>query len=80
MFGLEDKGKKNQAFEFDLEKELKKDDKRKKEVLDQIDQRTQELKGALREGRASENFDQCGVLLQGYAALGKVINRACRKK
>ena len=77
MFGLEKKG--NKPFEFDLEKELKKDEKRKKEVLDQIEKRTLELKEALREGRASENFDQCGVLLQGYAALGKVINRSCRK-
>ena len=77
MFGLEKKDKK--PFEFDLEKEVRKDDKRKKEILDQIEKRTQELKGALREGRASENFDKCGIFLQGYAALSKVINRACRK-
>ncbi len=79
MFGLEKKGDKNQPFEFDLEKEVKKDAKRKKEILSQVDKRSAELKEALRDGSASENFDKCGVLLQGYTALGKVINRACRK-
>ena len=73
MFGLEKKG--SQPFEFDLEKELKKDSKRKKELLDHFEVKTKELKAALREGKAEENFDQCGLFLQGYAALTKVVNR-----
>ncbi|MEM7174888.1 MAG: DUF5398 family protein [Chlamydiota bacterium] len=73
MFGLEKKGK--QPFEFDLEKELKSDPKRKEKLLDHFATRTKELKSLLREGKAEENFDQCGLLLQGYAALTKVINR-----
>lgn len=73
MFGLEKK--KNKPFEFDLEKELK-SSKRKKEVLKLCEEKTAELKNALREGKASENFDQCGIIMQGYAALEKVVKRA----
>ncbi len=72
MFGLEKKRKK--PFEFDLQKELKKT-KRKKEILDLVGTKSQSLKEALRTGEASENFDQCGVILQGYVALAKVVNR-----
>ncbi|WP_420422056.1 DUF5398 family protein [Simkania sp.] len=73
MFGLEKK--KNKPFEFDLEKELK-STKRKKEVLTICEERTKQLKEALREGTASENFDQCGIIMQGYAALEKVVKKA----
>lgn len=76
MFGLESKEPKR--FEFDLEKDLKKSGNAKK-VLDQIDARSNELKSALREGKASENFDQCGVLLQAYDALARVVKRTTRK-
>ena len=77
MFGLENKEPKR--FEFDLEKQLKKNDSETKKVLSQIDTQSNELKSALREGKASENFDQCGVLLQAYAALERVVNRTTRK-
>lgn len=72
MFGLEKKRKK--PFEFDLQKELKKG-KRRQEILELIETKTQSLKEALRSGKASDNFDQCGIILQGYASLAKVINR-----
>ncbi|MDN3508568.1 MAG: DUF5398 family protein [Candidatus Neptunochlamydia sp.] len=80
MFGLEkNKGKdKPKHFEFDLEKELKQDHKEKKRILDQIEVQTNHLKTALREGTASEKFDRCGVLLQAYATLKRVVNRATR--
>ena len=78
MFGLE-KGKSNpKQFEFDLEKELRSSDKEKKKVLDQIDMQTNGLKTTLREGTASENFDKCGVLLQAYGALERVVKRIAR--
>ncbi|MGE0197135.1 MAG: EscE/YscE/SsaE family type III secretion system needle protein co-chaperone [Simkaniaceae bacterium] len=77
MFGLENKEPKR--FEFDLEKQLKKSDSETKKILGQIDKRSNELKSALREGKASENFDQCGVLLQAYAALERVVKRTTRK-
>ncbi|MCB1115796.1 MAG: DUF5398 family protein [Chlamydiia bacterium] len=81
MFGLEkEKDKKGpQRFEFDLEKELKTSDKEAKKVLDQIEAQTNQLKATLREGTASENFDKCGVLLQAYAALKRVVNRTTKK-
>jgi len=77
MFGLENKEPKR--FEFDLEKQLKKNSSEKKKVLSQIDAQSNELKSALREGKASENFDQCGVLLQAYAALERIVKRTTRK-
>lgn len=80
MFGLEkekDKGK-PQRFEFDLEKELKGKPEEKKNVLNQIQAQTNQLKTTLREGTASENFDKCGVLLQAYAALKRVVERTTR--
>lgn len=73
MFGLEKK--KNKPFEFDLEKELK-SSKRKKEVLLICEEKTRELKEALRDGKAADNFDQCGIIMQGYAALEKIVKKA----
>ena len=77
MFGLENKEPKR--FEFDLEKQLKKSEVETKKVLSQIDAQSNELKSVLREGKASENFDQCGVMLQAYAALERVVKRTIRK-
>jgi hypothetical protein len=77
MFGMEKKTRK--LFEFDTEKELRKDDKKRKEFFEHIEKQSNELKAALREGKASENYEQCGILLQGYAALSKVMERACCK-
>lgn len=72
MFGLE-KGK-NKPFKFDLEKELK-SRKRRKEILAICETKTNALKETLREGKASENFDQCGIIMQGYGALKKVVEK-----
>ena len=72
MFGME---KKKALFEFDLEKDLKKDPKKKAALLKEIEAKTQSLKTHLREGTAAENFDQYGILLHGYSALQKVVNR-----
>ena len=74
MFGLESKDQ-PQRFEFDLEKDLKEKPNEIKKILTQIDSQSKEIKSALRSGAASENFDQCGVLLQGYEALERVVNR-----
>ena len=80
MFGLEKEKEKDkpQRFEFDLEKDLKGKPQEKKRVLEQIDAQTNQLKTTLREGTASENFDKCGVLLQAYAALKRVVERTTR--
>ena len=78
MFGLEKKGK--DVFEFDLEKELKSNPSKVKELLKVVEERVSDIKKSLRSGAGSEDFDQLGVLLHGYTALQRVINRLARTK
>ncbi len=78
MFGLEKKGK--ALFEFDLEKELKGNPTKIKELQKTIEGKIQEIKTALRQGTASEDFDNYGILLHGYAALQRVLTRIANKK
>jgi hypothetical protein len=78
MYGLE---KKERAlFEFDLEKDLKKDPSKAKELLKTVEGRIQGIKTSLRGGTNSEGFDQLGVLLQAYVALQKVLTKVANKK
>ncbi len=78
MFGLE---KKQRAlFEFDLEKELKEDAQKKQALTKAVEEKIQEVKNILRQGSKTEDFDNYGILLHGYAALQKVINRMQTKK
>jgi hypothetical protein len=78
MFGLEKKGK--ALFEFDLEKELKADHAKCKELLKATEGKILEIKNSLRQGSASEEFDQKGVLLNGLVALQRVLTRIANKK
>jgi hypothetical protein len=78
MFGLEKKGK--GLFEFDLEKDLKANPSKAKEMLKTIETRIGEIKNSLRQGAGSEDFDKLGVLLHGYAALQKVLTKIANKK
>lgn len=78
MYGLE---KKERAlFEFDLEKELKSNPSKAKELLTMVDERIQAIKSTLRQGTSSDGFDNLGVLLNGYAALQKVLTKIANKK
>jgi hypothetical protein len=78
MFGLEKKGR--ALFEFDLEKELKDNPSKAKDLLKTIEGRIQEIKNTLRQGTESEDFDKFGILLHGYAALQKVLTKLATKK
>ena len=78
MFGMEKKEK--ALFEFDLEKELKTSPSKKQELLKTVEEKIQELKATLRQGSASSDFDNYGILLHGYSALQKVTNRISQKK
>jgi len=78
MFGLEKKGR--ALFEFDLEKELKSNPSKAKEVLKTVEQRINDIKNTLRQGAAAEDFDKLGILLHGYAALQKVLTKVSNKK
>lgn len=73
MYGLEKEP--NKKFDFDLEKDLKKNPQRSKEVVDGAEKHVQELKKLLREGHNEKEFEQLGVLLHGYVALQKVIRK-----
>ena len=78
MYGME---KKTQGpFEFDLERELKTDPPKAKELLKATEERIHELKGLLRQGSDTADFEQYGVLLHGYAALQKVLTKVANKK
>jgi hypothetical protein len=78
MYGLE---KKERAlFEFDLEKELKGNSSKAKELLKTVEHRIHEIKNSLRQGAGSEDFDKLGILLHGYAALQKVLTKVANKK
>ncbi|MES2121660.1 MAG: DUF5398 family protein [Chlamydiota bacterium] len=78
MFGLEKKGK--ALFEFDLEKELKAEPTKATEMLKKVEGIVQEIKTSLRAGSSSEDFDQLGILLHGFASLQRVLNRIANKK
>jgi len=77
MYGMEDyskqKSKPNQPT-YELERELK-DSKTRKEIVDKCEQRVNTLKAEIRSGAQKEMYDQLGLLLQGYMALKKVINK-----
>jgi hypothetical protein len=69
-----DKSKKKQD-DFDLEKELKSNPATMKATRQQIETRIQTLKNSLRAGEDRESFDKSQVLLHGYMAAQKVVNR-----
>jgi HPt (histidine-containing phosphotransfer) domain-containing protein len=78
MYGLEKKGR--ALFEFDLEKDLKGNPTKIREMLKTVEGRIQEIKNTLRQGAESEDFDKFGILLHGYAALQRVLTRIANKK
>ena len=78
MYGLE-KNKKN-PFEMDLEKELKKDIGKARSLLKETEQKVQEIKGLLRQGSKGSEFDDLGILLNGYLAMETVLKKFINKK
>lgn len=79
MFGMEKKqSKATEKFQFDLEKELSKEEIRL-ELAKRIESRVVRIKEILRNGSKKEDFDQLGVLLNGYHSLTIVLGRACQE-
>ena len=78
MFGLEKKKQPKGPFQFDLEVELKTDPVKAKQVLKDVEHKIQELKQLLRQGAETEDFDEYGIMLHGYAALQRVLNRVLK--
>ena len=75
MFGLE---KEKKPFQFDLEVELKKDKNKARKRLDEIEERIHDVKKEIREGKNSKELDDLGVILHGYTATKKVLNKALK--
>lgn len=78
MFGMEKKAKDPKIFVFDLEKELESEEKRK-ELAARIQARITRIKEILHQGSKKEEFDQLGILLNGYHALAIVLGRATQE-
>lgn len=72
---FEKKQNKTGMFAFDLEKELKSDHAKAKELLKEIDHKEQQLKNAIRHGASKEEFEKMGIYLKAYQALHKVVTR-----
>ena len=71
MYGLE----KEKKFDFDLEIEIKKNPKRKKEIIDNAKEKAEYIKKQLKAKEKPDNFEELGVLLNGYDSLKKVIEK-----
>ena len=78
MFGMERKPKEAKGFVFDLEKELGSEERRR-ELAKRIESRIQRIKDILHKGSKKEEFDQVGILLNGYHALAIVLGRATQE-
>lgn len=78
MFGMEKKPKDSTSFIFDLEKELSSEERRR-ELAKRIESRIQRIKDILHKGSKKEEFDQLGILLNGYHALAIVLGRAIQE-
>ena len=81
MFGLENNTD-NQPPEdilYGLEDELK-DPIREREIRDGLMEQVGRLKALLRAGEEEEVFDQLGVILHGYLAAKKVMERVKKRK
>ncbi|MEL7431665.1 MAG: DUF5398 family protein [Chlamydiota bacterium] len=75
MFGLEEKEKKFEKFQFDLEVEMKENPARAQEILDLCEARIKKIKSILKTGAHPDSFDDLGVLIHGYKALMRVIKK-----
>lgn len=64
--------------EFDLEHDWK-DPVKLRASKETVETRIQQLKTVMRQGGDKNSFDQAQLLLHGYLAIEKVMNRANRK-
>lgn len=79
MFGMEKKSeKKVSTFAFDLEKDLT-DEEKRRGLVKRIEERIRKIKEILHKGSKKEDFDQLGILLNGYHALAVVLGRATQE-
>jgi hypothetical protein len=78
MFGMEKKEEKKTVFLFDLEKALTKEEYRT-ELSKRLQTRIIRLRDLLHSGTKKEEFENLGILLNGYHALAIVLARASQE-
>lgn len=79
MYGLENKKPKQPPILFDLEVELK-SPKKRRELIDKVDERMGQIRSHLRAGEEKESYGNLVIILNGYLALLRVLNRFNVKK
>jgi Family of unknown function (DUF5398) len=77
MFGLKKSPK--EPFQFDLEKDIKQNPQLGGNLIKEADEHIAELKNNLRAGCSPKLMNEYGVLLQGFAALHKVVHKISKK-
>ena len=75
MFGLEQNQK--EPFAYDIEKQLRTDAKKSKELLKRLADHEQEITTLLKKESKDSNLK---ILLEGYKAIPKVIKRIQKTK
>lgn len=71
-------GQEKNLFQFDLEKDLK-DEAKRRELASRIESRILRIKEYLRKGSKKEEFDKLSILLNGYHGLAIVLSRASQE-
>ncbi len=69
----------DEPMEFELESQMH-DPEKKKAAVESIRARMLQIKNILRTGESEESFQKLGLLLHGYVAAMKVIDRVKLKK
>ena len=67
-----------EPFAFELEKQIKTNPNRKKELLANAEKKILEIKKSLREGVKESEYDSFNILLNGYTALQKVLKKIAK--
>jgi len=74
MFGLEEKQK--EPFAYDIEKQIRKDEKKAKEILARLSENENEIEGLLRK---ESNDKDLKILLDAYKKAPGVIKKIQKK-
>ena len=76
MFGQQGKGTKAAPkFEYELEREIKKKPADAKRIAGEIDKKVAHIKSHLRDGTDQESFMRITLLMHGYLAYKKVVEK-----
>ena len=74
MYGLE----KNKEFLFDMQKDLHKDPKKAKEMLEKVQSKIKEIKDFLKSENKSKETEELATILEGYISIEQIINNVVK--